>query len=178
MTRIFPVLWMLAGIVCITFADRKLEPAETDQLLQTLTQQPRQSWLPYGMIEARHLQYQDFENKITDSTEIIYFDGQRYSWQVNLNPNQSLDMNSAVLPDSSQTQKPSEDFLLIRAICMSGTAKNRFVTINPQVMPSCCWGRKNPRRPPSARRPPALSRGDTAIARWRYCRPTPPPRMN
>lgn len=112
MSRIVPILWILAGIVCIAFADRKLDPAETGQLLQTLTQQPRQSWLPYGMIEARHLQYQEFENKITDSTEIIYFDGQRYCWQVNLNPDQSLDMNSAVLPDLSQTQKPSEDFLL------------------------------------------------------------------
>lgn len=113
MVRTFSMVFL--AVVAASFADRRLEPAETEQLLQTLTLNPRQSWLPYGMITARHLQYQDFENKITDSTETIYFDGQRYCWEVSLNPDQSLDMNRSDSLDSQQMQPPSEDFLMNRS---------------------------------------------------------------
>jgi hypothetical protein len=94
------------------FGDRRLEKSEIDHLLELLTQQTRMSWLPYGTIIARHLQYQEFENKITDSSEIIHFDGNRYNWQVTLNANESLDMNRSAMIGPDGIQPPSEDFLM------------------------------------------------------------------
>jgi hypothetical protein len=113
MLRILPVVLGVCLLIN-AFGDRKFDPAETDHLLRLLTQQPRRSWLPYGTIHARHLQYQEFENKITDSSEVIHFDGDRYNWVVTLNPSESLDMNrsSTIGPDGVQT--PTEDFLMNR----------------------------------------------------------------
>lgn len=99
----------------IVFGDRKLEADEVEQLLITLTSRTRQSWIPYGMIKAHHLQYQETLNKITDSTETIHFDGKRYALQVDLNPDESLDMNLPASPDPMDMQPPSEDFLMNRS---------------------------------------------------------------
>lgn len=105
-------LVLVAFLTINAFGDRKLDPAETDLLLQLLTEQPRESWLPYGTITARHLQYKEFENKITDSSETIHFNEGRYNWEVTLNPDESLDMNRASSIGPDGIQPPSEDFLM------------------------------------------------------------------
>lgn len=109
MTRVLPIV-LTAVLMINAFGDRRLEKSEIDHLLELLTQQTRMSWLPYGTIIARHLQYQEFENKITDSSEIIHFDGNRYNWQVTLNANESLDMNRSAMIGPDGIQPPSEDF--------------------------------------------------------------------
>lgn len=111
MYRILPFVFSTCLLIN-AFGDRQFEQAETEHLLQILTQQPRSSWLPYGTIRAKHLQYQEFENKITDSTELIHFDGTKYNWEVSLNPNESLDMNRRSLTGPDGIQPPSEDFLM------------------------------------------------------------------
>lgn len=60
MIRIFLVI-LAAQIACNASGDRKLDQTEVEQLLQTLTRHPRKNWLPYGTIQAHHLQYHDFE---------------------------------------------------------------------------------------------------------------------
>lgn len=115
MLRICWTILLAATFTAIALGDRKLEPAEVELLLQTLTSQPRESWIPYGTMQAHHLQYQESLNKITDSTEIVRFDGTRYAMQVELNPDQSLDMNRPDAPNTLDSQPPSEDFLMNRS---------------------------------------------------------------
>ncbi|HEW79659.1 MAG TPA: hypothetical protein ENH34_06840 [Phycisphaerales bacterium] len=50
------------------FADRELDRTEILQLFQTLTSQPRKTWIPAGTIEAAHQEYR--APKITDPNEI------------------------------------------------------------------------------------------------------------
>ncbi|MHC4396536.1 MAG: cysteine peptidase family C39 domain-containing protein [Planctomycetota bacterium] len=60
------VILMVAGSPA--FAERQLNSAETLQVLQQLTSQPKKTWIPAGVIEARHQEYR--APKITDSNEI------------------------------------------------------------------------------------------------------------
>ncbi|MHC4737960.1 MAG: cysteine peptidase family C39 domain-containing protein [Planctomycetota bacterium] len=49
-------------------AERQLDSAEVVQILQQLTSQPKESWIPAGVIEARHQEYR--APKTTDPNEI------------------------------------------------------------------------------------------------------------
>ena len=60
------VLLLVAGSVA--FADRQLDEAETLQILQQLTSQPKKTWIPAGTIGATHQEYR--AAKTTDSAEI------------------------------------------------------------------------------------------------------------
>ncbi|MCE5186849.1 MAG: hypothetical protein LLF76_12060 [Planctomycetaceae bacterium] len=115
MLRICFALLIFAGITLNAAGDRQLSEEQVGQLLADLTAVGRQTWLPYGMIKAHHLQYHEVQNKITDSTEIIYFDGPRYAWQIDLNPGQSLDMNRLSPAGPLEMQPPSEDFMMNRS---------------------------------------------------------------
>ena len=53
----FLVLVIVLALSCLTFADRQLERAEILQILEELTSQPKESWLPTGVIEASHQKY-------------------------------------------------------------------------------------------------------------------------
>jgi hypothetical protein len=65
--------FLLAGIFsllvnCAAFADRPLDRAETLQILQKLTSQPKKTWIPAGTIKATHEEYK--APKTTNSDEI------------------------------------------------------------------------------------------------------------
>ncbi len=52
----------------IAFADRPMDRAEILQIFQTLTNQPRKTWIPSGTIEAAHEEYR--AAKITDAAAL------------------------------------------------------------------------------------------------------------
>ena len=65
--------FLLAGIFslfvnCAVFADRPLDRAETLQIFQKLTSQPKKTWIPAGTIKATHEEYK--APKTTNSDEI------------------------------------------------------------------------------------------------------------
>ena len=49
-------------------AERQLDGGEIEQILQQLTSQPKETWIPAGVIEAQHQEYR--AAKITDPNEI------------------------------------------------------------------------------------------------------------
>lgn len=55
--RIMLAVTLLLSVSCGAFADRALERAEILQILQELTSQPRNTWIPAGTIEATHEEY-------------------------------------------------------------------------------------------------------------------------
>jgi len=84
-TRIFILAITLLLIAdSFAFADRQLEKAEILQLFETLTNQPKNTWLPAGTIEATHLEYKASEGYIIESTVMIRYDGDRFYWEINI----------------------------------------------------------------------------------------------
>ena len=65
--------FLLAGIFslfvnCAVFADKPLDRAETLQILQKLTSQPKKTWIPAGTIKATHEEYK--APKTTDADAV------------------------------------------------------------------------------------------------------------
>jgi hypothetical protein len=58
----------LLSLTSTIFADRPLERNEVLQIFQTLTSQPRKTWIPAGTIEATHEEYRAL--KVIDPNEI------------------------------------------------------------------------------------------------------------
>ena len=58
----------LLSVSCAAFADRELDRAETLQIFQKLTSQPRKTWIPAGTIKATHEEYR--APRTTDSSDI------------------------------------------------------------------------------------------------------------
>jgi hypothetical protein len=65
-------------------ADRQLERAEILQVFQTLTDQPRDTWIPAGIIEATHQEFNSSNGYTMDSTVIVKYDGDRFYWEINI----------------------------------------------------------------------------------------------
>jgi len=59
---------LFLSVSCAAFADRELNRTETLQILEQLTSQPRNTWIPAGTIEATHEEYR--APKTTDPNEI------------------------------------------------------------------------------------------------------------
>jgi len=66
------------------FADRPLNRAEILQIFQTLTGQPRRTWIPAGTIEASHQAYTTSEGFMTDSTVIVKSGEDKFYWEINI----------------------------------------------------------------------------------------------
>ena len=70
----------------VAFASRVLDEAETLQIIQTLTASPLSTWIPYGTIEAEHIEYSESTEAIIESTEKVKFDGDKFYWEINVSP--------------------------------------------------------------------------------------------
>lgn len=66
----------------ILWADRSLSSTETAAILKTLTDNPRQTWLAAGTIQASHLEYHDAEKILLESSETIASNGTQYRWEI------------------------------------------------------------------------------------------------
>ena len=66
------------------FAGGQLDKAEILQIFEMLTDQPRKTWIPTGVVEATHLEYKQSKGYITESTVIVKYDGDRFYWEINV----------------------------------------------------------------------------------------------
>jgi len=86
------------------FADRQLDRAEILQIFETLTQQPRKTWIPTGTIRATHHEYKSSNGYLTESTVTVKYDGDRFYWEINVDSHTKQAQSVA-----NQTVKPSQD---------------------------------------------------------------------
>jgi len=85
-TKMLISIIVLLSTICTTvFGDRELDRTEILQIFQTLTSQPRNTWIPAGTIEATHLEYNVSSGYITDSNVIVKYDGDKFYWEININ---------------------------------------------------------------------------------------------
>jgi hypothetical protein len=81
---------LIAGLLYVVplcswgFAGRVWTSAETEALLRTLTDSPRQYWIECGRIQAVHLNYRQTDDWLAQTEETIVFDGQRFRWDITL----------------------------------------------------------------------------------------------
>ncbi len=61
---------------------RALSQEEILQICRTLTAEPRDTWIPYGMIYAQHTAYTAKDACVEDSTVTVKYDGQRFWWHI------------------------------------------------------------------------------------------------
>jgi uncharacterized protein involved in tolerance to divalent cations len=86
------------------FADRQLDRAEVLQIFQTLTDQPRKTWIPAGTIKAKHLEYEALEGYIAESTVLVRYDGDRFYWAIDIDS-----LSRQIQPNPSPHGKSSQD---------------------------------------------------------------------
>ena len=91
-------------------ADRLMDPNETETLIRRLTDNPRECWLTQGMIQARHMDYNEYDESIRETTETVYRDGARFRLETHLE-------DGLLTADSDQSrvqQQFQQDFKLNR----------------------------------------------------------------
>ena len=98
------VLLLVTGVR----ADQLMDPNETETLLRQLTETPRQQWLSQGMIQARHLEYHEFDNNVKQSTETVYHDGLKTRIDIVLEDSQSTETKVT----KSLSRQMDQDFKL------------------------------------------------------------------
>jgi len=74
----------LAAVCGRSSGQRILERAEIMDLLQSLADEPRETWISSGVIEARHVEYRSDTEQILESSVTVRYDGQRFYWQIEL----------------------------------------------------------------------------------------------
>ncbi len=99
------------------FADRQLSKAEILQLFKTLTDQPRETWISTGTIEAKHIEYKSLKGLLIESTVIVKYDGDRFYWEINKKP----ETKQTESQGSINYKSSREDF------DMNGNAKRIFI---------------------------------------------------
>ncbi len=98
------ILLFIAGD--FAFADRQLDQSQIQQIFQTLTDQPRNTWIPAGTIEAKHLEYKASSGYVTESTVIVKYDGDRFYWEINIDSH-----TRQTQPQAAPNGKSSQDDL-------------------------------------------------------------------
>jgi hypothetical protein len=99
---------LVLSLIGSTWADRLLDPNETETIIRHLTQTPRKSWIQQGVIRARHMEYYDFDDSMKDATETIYTDGLRFRYEIHLEDGIPLEGTS----DQSMARQFHQDFRL------------------------------------------------------------------
>jgi len=81
------------------FADRQLDRAEIQQVFETLTRQPRKTWIPTGTIKATHHEYKSSSGYMTDSIVTVKYDGDRFYWEINVDSHTKQNNNGKLSKD-------------------------------------------------------------------------------
>jgi bacteriocin-like protein len=79
-----PAVILLFIAQSLALADRQLNRTEILQIFKTLTNQPRKTWIPCGVIEATHLEYKPSNGYMIESTVVVKYDGDRFYWETNI----------------------------------------------------------------------------------------------
>ena len=85
-------------------AERQLDRAEILQVFETLTRQPRKTWIPGGTIKATHSEYKSSDGYVTDSTVTVKYDGDRFYWEINVDSR-----TKQAESEAEPTGRPSKD---------------------------------------------------------------------
>ena len=72
-------------------ANRQLDQGEINQILRTLTSEPRRTWIPSGTIKATHREYKSSNGYVIDSNVIVKYDGDRFYWEINIDSHTKQD---------------------------------------------------------------------------------------
>ena len=83
--KLILIIVLLSTISTAAFGDGVLDRTEILQIFETLTAQPRKTWIPTGTIEATHLAYNASSGYITDSNVVVKYDGDKFYWEININ---------------------------------------------------------------------------------------------
>lgn len=75
---------LLSGVQGFAFGGEPLNSNDIQLLFQTLTAQPRNAWIPTGTIEATHLAYKASSGYMTESTDIVKYDGDKFYWAIDI----------------------------------------------------------------------------------------------
>ncbi len=75
---------MLLLFTNIVSASRQLENDEILEIVKTLTDQSISTWIPYGTIKGTHIEYSASDGSIVESTEQVKYDGNRFSWEIDI----------------------------------------------------------------------------------------------
>lgn len=78
------IIILLSTISTVALGDRQLDRAEILQIFQTITAQPRNTWIPTGTIEATHMEYKASSGYMTTSTAVVKYDGEKFYWEINI----------------------------------------------------------------------------------------------
>ena len=83
------VVVLLLTTNSLSIADGQLKKNEILEIFQTLTQQPRKTWISSGAITAMHQEYRAADTYTADSTVTIKYDGQRFRWEIDTDSSDS-----------------------------------------------------------------------------------------
>lgn len=111
MNRILMLTWFVVSLAAGVQADRLLDSEETTLLVRQLTDAPRRQWLSSGTLRARHLEYYAFENKVRESTETAYSNGTYLRLDVQLDEEQSTEVELT----AETARQLNQDFQLNRS---------------------------------------------------------------
>lgn len=76
-------LILILTITSPLLADRVLERSEIVGILEHLTSNSRRTWIPEGTIEASLQSFSSINNRTTESTETVRYDGNQFYWEIN-----------------------------------------------------------------------------------------------
>jgi hypothetical protein len=79
----FFVAFLLVGFSSV-IADRQLDKTEISQILRTLTDTPKHTWIPGGTIAAAHQEFSASSGYKTDSIVKLMYDGERFYWEISI----------------------------------------------------------------------------------------------
>lgn len=118
--------WMWLGWIPLQAAvEQPLTSAQVNELIQTLTRNPRSTWLPAGTIKAQCLKYQYGEPGVAESTEEFRFDGRRFYWHIRMKDNESPDDSAAAIP-SLPSRHSEFEMNRQRLFCWNGQRYTRY----------------------------------------------------
>ncbi|MHC4337000.1 MAG: cysteine peptidase family C39 domain-containing protein [Planctomycetota bacterium] len=72
-------------------ANRQLDQGEINQILRTLTSEPRRTWILSGTIKATHREYKSSNGYVIDSNVIVKYNGDRFYWEINIDSHTKQD---------------------------------------------------------------------------------------
>jgi hypothetical protein len=119
------------------FADRALDRTEIVQIFQTLTNQPKRTWIPDGVIQARRFQYRSSTGYTVDSSVLAKYDGDRFYLEIN--HNSSVGQAAPGTPGGPSQVGPGNKKISVwdgdRHTMYFKSTKNAIVTEGPSNVP-------------------------------------------
>jgi hypothetical protein len=86
----------------LAVADSQLDDSQIQEIIQTVTEQPRFGWIRHGTIEAQHYQNSFQHGYSADSSVIVKFDGDRFYWEINTNSIDNTSQEDSSSPRASR----------------------------------------------------------------------------